>query len=246
MKGYGLIGFPLGHSFSVPYFQKKFEQEGIKDSYYKAFPIDSISKFPELLSSHPELIGLNITIPYKESVLKYLDEIDETADRIGAVNTLHIKNGKLKGFNTDILGFKKSLVSLLENRNYRALVLGTGGAAKAVSFVLDELNIPYRLVSRTPDKQGLSYQELNQKILEEFHLIVNCSPLGMYPHTDSFPEIPYPYLGPGHILFDLIYNPLETEFLKKGRERGAKTLNGLEMLHLQAEASWTIWNENES
>ena len=246
MKGYGLIGFPLGHSFSVPYFQKKFEQEGIKDSYYKAFPIDAISKFPELLRSHPELIGLNITIPYKESVLKYLDEIDETADRIGAVNTLQIKNGKLKGFNTDIVGFKKSLVPLLENRNYRALVLGTGGAAKAVGFVLDELNIPYRLVSRTPDMQGLSYQELNQKILEESHLIVNCSPLGMYPHMDSFPEIPYPYLGSGHILFDLIYNPLETEFLKKGRERGAKTLNGLEMLHLQAEASWTIWNENES
>jgi len=242
MKKYGLIGFPLGHSFSVPYFKEKFSKENLLDSIYEAYPLDQIQKLNKVFDDNPELIGLNVTIPYKEAVIPFLDELEEKAMKIGAVNTIKIKNGKRIGYNTDILGFQNSLLPLIEDSFVQGLILGTGGAAKAVAFVLEELGIPFRYVSSKPSTENINYQDLNENWIKSHTLIIHCSPLGMYPHIDSFPDIPYQYLGEGHILFDLIYNPEETLFLKKGREMGARTKNGLEMLYRQAEASWEIWN----
>ncbi len=247
MKTYGLIGYPLEHSFSQKYFTEKFDKEGINARYLN-FPISSIDDFPELFNHHPYLAGLNVTIPYKEQIFKYLDEIDPTAKSIGAVNVIKITwdNLKytLKGYNSDITGFRKSIFPLLTIDHKTALVLGTGGASKAIAEALEQLNIDFRYVSRTPkDDNAFSYDQLTNEIISEHKLIINTTPLGMYPNTETFPEIPYEALTKEHLLYDLVYNPDETMFLKKGRERGAKTKNGLEMLYLQAEEAWRIWND---
>ncbi len=246
MKTYGLIGYPLEHSFSQKYFTEKFEKEGINARYLN-FPISSMDDFPELFTHHPYLAGLNVTIPYKEQVFRFLDEVDPVAEKIGAVNVIKITwdnlNYTLKGYNSDITGFKKSIFPLLTIDHKKALVLGTGGASKAVVAALEQLNIDFRFVSRTPkDDNTLTYEQLNADIISEHKLIINTTPLGMYPKTDSCPDIPYEALTQEHLLYDLVYNPEETLFLKKGKEKGAKTKNGLEMLHLQAEEAWRIWN----
>ncbi len=247
MKTYGLIGYPLEHSFSQKYFTEKFDNEGINARYLN-FPISSIDDFPELFKHHPYLAGLNVTIPYKEQIFKFLDEIDPAAEKIGAVNVIKITwndlTYSLKGYNSDIIGFRKSIFPLLTIDHKKALVLGTGGASKAVAEALEQLNIEFKYVSRTPKNNStLSYRDLNEKIISEHKLIINTTPLGMYPKTGECPDIPYNTLTHEHLLFDLVYNPEETLFLKNGREQGAKTKNGLEMLYLQAEEGWRIWNE---
>ena len=243
MNLYGLIGFPLTHSFSKKYFTEKFQKENIKDSRYELFEIKEAKQVLEVIKNNPDLKGLNVTIPHKEAVLSYLLEIDAAAKNIGAVNVIKISNGKLKGYNSDYYGFRQSLVNFIgEKKQLKALILGTGGAAKAVKAALQDLAIPFHFVSREKRSPDFSYQDLNAAILSEYKLIINTSPLGMYPKTESFPEIPYQYLTSEHFLFDLVYNPEETTFMKKGTEKGAKTKNGLEMLHLQAEKAWEIWN----
>lgn len=241
MRTFGLIGFPLTHSFSPDYFAKKFDREGIRDAKYKSFPLDKIADLPALLESE-KLSGLNVTIPYKESVIPYLDEIDEIAQVIGAVNCIKITDGKLKGYNTDTWGFTESLKSFLGNIQPKALILGTGGSSKAVAFALDSLNIPYEYVSRQSRNSGITYNDLTAEIINAHHLIINTTPIGMYPGINEAPDIPYEYLTAGHYLFDLIYNPEQTLFLQQGLRYGTRTQNGLKMLHLQAEKSWKIWN----
>jgi shikimate dehydrogenase len=245
MKHYGLIGHPLSHSFSKEYFSKKFEQESITESSYDLFDIDKIDKISEILSKNPKLKGLNVTIPYKETVMKYLTEIDQKAKEIGAVNTVKISDDKqhLKGFNTDYDGFKKSLKPFLDINHERALILGTGGAAKTVKFVLNELNIKCLLVSRNPTNgDEISYDEVNQYVIKHHQLIINTTPVGTFPNTNDCIELPYDYLTDKHLLYDLVYNPALTEFLKKGKEKGCITINGLQMLKIQAEKAWEIWN----
>jgi shikimate dehydrogenase len=237
---YGIIGFPLTHSFSPAYFKKKFAERHI-DAVYEAYPLNDISEFPALFSAHPAIEGLNVTIPYKEAVMPFLDEIDAVAAAIGAVNCVSIRNGVKKGHNTDAAGFELSLVPLLESQHTNALVLGTGGAAKAVLYTLKQLGISYKQVSRQRKEGLLSYEDLTADIVERHKLIINTTPLGMYPDIDNAPAIPYDSIGQGHLLYDLVYNPAETKFLSLGKERGAVTKNGYEMLVLQAEASWKIW-----
>jgi Shikimate 5-dehydrogenase len=249
MKIYGLIGYPLGHSFSAGYFAGKFEKEKIKDCIYKNFSIDDISKLPGIITDNPDLNGLNVTIPYKEQVIKYLDEIDPEAREVGAINTLKIlRTGnahKLKGYNSDVYGFQKSLQPLLKEYHKRALILGTGGASKAIKFVLRKLGIEYISASIEELKENeIRYEVIDKKMIEERLLIIHATPLGTFPNVDSCSPIPYEFLTPKHVLFDLVYNPEETLFLKKGKEKGAKTINGLMMLHMQAERSWEIWNSN--
>ncbi len=242
MNLYGLIGFPLTHSFSKKYFTEKFQKENIADSKYELFEIRQAAQLVGIINHNQDLKGLNVTIPHKETIIPFLDEIDPAAKEIGAVNVIKVSNGKLKGYNSDYYGFRQSLLNFIgETKNIKALILGTGGAAKAVKAALRDLNIPYKFVSRKKEQDNFSYEELNETILSEYKLIINTSPLGMYPKMDSFPEIPYPFIGPEHFLFDLVYNPEETTFMKKGAEKGAKTRNGLEMLHLQAEKAWEIW-----
>ena len=250
MKKLGLIGYPLSHSFSKKYFSNKFQEEGIKGYEYDLYPIENIEAFPKLLEDHPDLVGINVTIPYKEQVIPYLDAIHEEAHAIRAVNTIKIENGKLTGYNTDAYGFEKSVVDLLTNNGEekllpvdQALVLGTGGASKAVLFILKKLNIHPQLVSRTKGKGDLTYQEIDSKILERAKLIVNTTPLGMSPKIESFPNLSYDKLTSKHFLYDLVYNPEKTVFLNKGEMQKAKTKNGLEMLILQAEKSWEIWTK---
>lgn len=245
MKQFGLIGKSLKHSFSKTYFENKFKKENINDSKYNLFELDSIKELNDIIQNTPKLLGLNVTIPYKESVLSELDEIDITAQKIGAINTIKIdKKTKLKkGYNTDYNGFKNSLKPFLENTHERALILGTGGASKAVSFVLEELNIDYLHVSRTPDnKKQICYNEVNEYVIKYHQIIVNTTPLGMYPSIETMPDIDYSLLSSNHLLYDLVYNPEETIFLKKGKEKGCITINGLQMLKIQAEKSWEIWN----
>ena len=241
MKQYGLIGHPLTHSFSKSYFTEKFEKEGI-DGCYRNFDLDEIALVRHILSRHPDLKGFNVTIPYKEAILPYLDELDETTAKIKAVNTVKVlSNGKLKGFNTDVVGFE----ALLERSGFRegsALVLGTGGAAKAVQYVLKKKQIAFQLISRDSSRGDLTYEALTPTLLKEHHLIVNATPLGTFPHVDEAPPIPYDALTQAHTLIDLVYNPAETLFLRQGAQRGAKTFNGLTMLIAQAEASWRVWN----
>lgn len=246
MKIYGLIGYPLSHSFSAGYFKKKFEKENINDSEYRNFEIPSIDLLPEIIKNNSDLIGLNVTIPYKEQVLPYLDEIDEAAKEIGAVNTIKIfrKGDKitLKGYNTDVYGFKETLKPLLKNNHLKALILGTGGAAKAVEYVLKNIGLDVLYISRNPEKTNeRSYQELNEIAIKNFPVIVNSSPIGMYPNIDSCPDIPYQFITSNNLLYDLIYNPSETLFLRKGKEKGALIQNGLPMLELQAEKAYEIW-----
>lgn len=243
MKQYGLIGKTLSHSFSKKYFEEKFKRENI-NAVYENFELNDISQVEGLFSIHSNLCGLNVTIPYKEQIIPYLDEIDEQAKKIGAVNTIYIdkETGKMKGYNTDVYGFKQSLKPFLENQHQRALILGTGGASKAVAYVLNELGITTAFVSRTPQLENqLSYDELNENILASFLLIVNTTPLGTFPNVDEKPTINYDAITPNHLLYDLVYNPAETSFLKEGKKRGALTINGEQMLQLQAEKAWEIW-----
>ena len=247
MRRFGLIGKSLQHSFSKTYFEEKFFKETIKDAEYDLFELREISELPALIKSTSELRGLNVTIPYKEEVLPFLDEIDESAKRVGAANTISIaKNGSLKGFNTDYLAFKMSLENWLETRIEKALILGTGGAAKAVQVALEDLGINYSLISRKSEGETISYEELKTKsdLLKNSQLIVNATPLGTSPNIEGTPDINFELLNASHHLYDLVYNPEETLFMKKGRWQRAKTKNGLEMLYLQAEKSWEIWNSN--
>lgn len=242
MKQFGLIGYPLSHSFSKGYFTEKFAKENIVDCRYDIFPLEKIEDFTELCNTNNKLAGLNVTIPYKEKIIPFLDELDETAANIGAVNTIKFSNHKKIGFNSDAYGFEMSLKPLLKSHHTSALILGTGGASKAVEYVLKKLGIDYQNVSRNKSEKAIAYEEVNDSIIQQSTLIINCSPIGMYPNIDSAPNIPYQFLTDNHILYDLIYNPEETQFLKEGKQRGAQTKNGLEMLYLQAERSWEIWN----
>lgn len=243
MHKLGLLGKNISYSFSRGYFKSKFEKEGITDVTYENFDIEDISMFPSIISSTEGLRGLNVTIPYKQAVMPFLDKIDKKAKAIGAVNTIKVKkNGKLVGYNTDCYGFKKSLKPYLKAHHNNALILGTGGASKAVACVLKKLGIAYEYVSRT-NSPGVrfTYEELNESIIDKFEIIINCSPLGTFPNIDNCPNIPYEGISEKHILYDLIYNPLETKFLKIGKQHNATTINGLKMLELQAEKSWSIW-----
>ena len=248
MQKYGLIGYPLKHSFSIGYFNEKFEAENI-DAQYVNFEIPDIRDFMEVIEENPNLCGLNVTIPYKEQVIPYLDELDKDTAKIGAVNVIKIirlPKGKVKlvGYNSDIVGFTQSIEPLLQPHHTKALILGTGGASKAVFHGLDNLGIKATFVSRTKKSDDiLTYRELTPEIMQEHTGIVNTSPLGMYPKVDFCPDIPYDQLTPNHLLYDLLYNPNETLFMKKGKEQGAVVKNGLEMLLLQAFASWEIWNK---
>ena len=243
MKVFGLIGYPLSHSFSKGFFAEKFQKEGINDCIYENFSLEDISQFPALLEQQPDLRGLNVTIPYKEAVLPWLDELSPAAEQIKAVNCIQFHEGIRIGFNTDVMGFKRSLQPLLKPHHTNALVLGTGGAAKAVMFVLQELNIPYTVVSRRAHDGVITYNMLDKDIIAAHTIIINTSPLGMYPQVHAAPPIPYELITKHHLLYDLIYNPAETLFLKQGAAKGAAIKNGHEMLVLQAEASWDIWNE---
>lgn len=248
MNTYGLIGFPLSHSFSVKYFSEKFVREGIVNCNYINFPIPDIGILPRLIAENESLKGLNVTIPYKEQVIPYLDETDRIISSVRAVNTIKIsRQGDhvlLKGYNTDVYGFETSLKPWLKGNNRHALILGTGGASKAVAYVLRSLGFDITYVSRKPgNADQISYAQVTPEIILRSGVIVNGSPVGMYPDVTSCPALPYEFLTPSHVLYDLIYNPHETLFLKKGRERGAVTINGQLMLQLQAEKSWEIWNE---
>lgn len=242
-KQLGLIGRNLEHSFSLEFFKKKFLSQGIVEWNYNLFSINEINKFPELIKKVSNLVGLNVTIPYKEIIIEYLDELSPEAKEISAVNTIFIKGKKLIGYNTDVNGFWKSLVPLLKKQDQKALVLGSGGSSKAICYVLKKLNIEYLIVSRNPNENSsISYSNLDKEIISEYKLIVNTTPLGMFPETEKCPDIPYHYLNENHLLYDLIYNPSTTLFLDKGIEKGCRVKNGLEMLHIQAEESWKIWN----
>ncbi len=244
MKHYGLIGFPLEHSFSKKYFTDKFAKEGI-DATYDLYEIDDIQQFVEIKCIE-NLSGLNVTIPYKEQIIPFLDELDKIAKEIGAVNVVKFvresNNTKLKGFNSDAVGFENSIVPYLKNYHKKALILGTGGASKAIEYVLKKLGIEVIFVSRNPKENQLSYKDLDSSILSEYLVVVNATPLGTFPRIDACPDIPYEFLTDKHLLFDVVYNPAETLFMKKGKEQGAIVLNGEKMLIEQAEEAWRIWN----
>jgi shikimate dehydrogenase len=244
-RRFGLIGFPITHSFSPGYFTKKFEEMGLTNCRYDAFPLTSVDLIAKLLTDIPTLEGLNVTIPYKSQVIPYLHEISEEAAAIGAVNVIKIRNGKLTGYNSDVYGFEKSLLKFLPNPlpvGLKALVLGTGGAAKAVQFCLKKLGIPYKPVSRQPGTDALSYGEISPSIFESHQLVINTTPLGMAPNLDAAPPIPYELVTPHHYFYDLIYNPEKTQFLAFAEASGGHVHNGLAMLYLQAERAWEIWN----
>jgi shikimate dehydrogenase len=238
---YGIIGFPLTHTFSPAYFKKKFAELDIR-AEYEAYPLAGISEFPALIEANDELEGLSVTIPYKEAIMQYMDDLDAVAAEIGAVNCIAITNGVKKGYNTDVTGFAESLNPLLQPWHTHALILGTGGASKAVAWVLGQLGISYQKVSRTRQDGCLMYDELTTSKIAECKLIINTTPLGMYPHVDTAVEIPYDGAGGKHLFYDLVYNPAETKFLSLGKAQGATIKNGFEMLQLQAEAAWKIWN----
>ena len=278
MTTYGLIGYPLGHSFSRKFFTEKFEKEGI-DAQYLNFEIPSIEEFPEIIKNNPELRGLNVTIPYKQQVMQYLDDISEEAKAIGAVNVVRIERpspqpspimgretmrnagnkpdglpikgdmseglrGSLIGYNSDVIGFVESIRPLLKAHHKKALILGTGGASKAIRYGLEKkLGMKTLFVSRNAREGMITYEEVTAEVLKEYEVIVNCSPVGMYPHVDECPALPYEAMNENNLLYDLVYNPLETLFMKKGAEQGATVKNGLEMLHLQAIASWKFWEK---
>jgi len=257
MKKFGLIGYPLAHSFSQRYFTEKFEKEGFEDCEYEIFPMQNLSELPELIKTHPDLCGLNVTVPHKIGVIYYLDKLDPAAKAIDAVNCIKIVNQhpveaffsgelstlkvRLEGYNTDAYGFETSLRPLLKKHHTKALILGAGGAARAVAYVLHKLGISFKHVSRRSIKKQLSYEQLNGDIIKDCTLIINTTPVGTFPHIDECPDISYEHLTPKHLLYDLVYNPVETEFLRRGKQHGAAVKNGLEMLHLQAEKSWEIW-----
>jgi shikimate dehydrogenase len=243
MRQFGLIGYPLGHSFSKGFFTEKFSAEGI-DARYDNFPLESITAFPELLQSHPQLEGLNVTIPYKEQVVKYLHQQSTVVKAIGACNCIKITNGQLYGHNTDVVGFEKSLCRKLAGHHKKALVLGTGGASKAVQYVLDKLRISYVVISRKADPANgiVDYSSLQKAEIKDATLWINTTPLGMYPQIDEAPPLDYEMITSRHYLYDLVYNPSETRFLALGKAKGATIENGFEMLIIQANESWAIWN----
>ena len=244
MREFGLIGRNISYSFSEGYFSNKFKELGITDCGYSTFDLSDISELKDLLKSKPNLKGFNITIPYKEDVIDFLDEIDESAKSIKAVNTVKIEGGKLIGFNTDTFGFRTSIKPFFEPQHRKALILGTGGAAKAIAFVLEQLGVDYFYVSRNPKaEKEISYSDLTKEAITNFPFIINCSPVGTFPNIDVCPDIPYEGITSSHLLYDLVYNPEETLFLKKGKENGASIVNGLSMLHHQAEEAWRIWNK---
>lgn len=263
MKHYGLIGYPLSHSFSQKFFTEKFKKEKIADHVYELFELKNLSDFPELLRANTKLCGLNVTVPHKIGILRYMDWISEEARSVGAVNCIRISSEsavlaafsgevgiqdhdfKLEGFNTDVYGFEHSLKPLLQKHHTRALLLGNGGAARAVKCVLDKLKIEYILVTRRPDRRSVLFKDLTPKMVADHPLIINTTPLGTSPNIHECPPIPYEGITENHLLYDLIYNPEQTLFLKKGYDLGAATKNGYEMLVLQAEKSWEIWKSNE-
>lgn len=241
MRKFGLVGKNISYSFSKTYFTKMFLDLDLTDCEYHNFDIKSIKEFPTILAHN--IKGLNVTIPYKEEVIDYLDELDEVAKEIGAVNTIKfVKKDQLKGFNTDVYGFEGSLTPLLQRHHRKALVLGTGGASKAIIFVLKKLKIEYLVVSRNPEYRQISYQNISEKTIKDHTIIINCTPLGTYPDVEKCPNIPYQYVTDRHLMYDLIYNPNKSKFLIKGEKKGATICNGLRMLELQAEKSWEIWN----
>lgn len=248
MKTYGLIGYRLGHSFSRSFFTEKFANENLPDHEYVNFELDSIEEFPKVFNQGKDICGLNCTIPYKQQIIQFLDEIEAEAAQIGAVNTVKIinKNGQriLKGYNTDLYGFEHSLRPMLEGKHRKALILGTGGASKAIKFLFDKMGIAYlsATTKAEPGEKEIRYNHLTEDLMNEYLIVVNATPLGTFPKADTCPDIPYQFITKDHVLYDLVYNPEETLFLKKGKAQGAKTKNGLEMLHLQALRAWEIWN----
>ena len=245
MDKYGLIGYPLGHSFSQSYFNEKFQNENI-DALYENFEIPSIENFPEIIETNPNLRGLDVTIPYKEKVISYLDVISPEAREIGAVNVIKVeRKGKstyLTGYNSDVIGFTRSIEPLIEKYHKKALILGTGGASKAINYGLKSLGLETVFVSRYRKPDTICYEDITPKVIKEYNVIVNCTPLGMFPHTDECPNLPYEAMNTQTLLYDLIYNPDTTMFMQKGAEHGATVKNGLEMLLLQAFASWEFWH----
>ena len=249
MRKFGLIGYPLSHSFSQDFFSKKFLQENIKDAQYENFPIASINELNTLWQKHPTLEGINVTIPYKKEIIPFIQYPSSVVEKIKACNCIRKFNNELYGYNTDVIGFEKSLLPLLKSHHTNALILGTGGAAAAVEYVLQKLSIAYQLVSRSNQQVAsifkapiINYAALNDEMIHQHTLIINTSPIGMYPNVTDAPSIPYEGIGSNHYLYDLVYNPAETLFLSKGKEKGAAIKNGLDMLHIQAEESWVIWN----
>lgn len=241
---FALLGKDISYSFSRGYFSEKFKKLGLENHTYINLDLPKIEDFPTAIQEIKGLKGINVTIPYKQDIFKFLDKVDKTARRIGAVNTIKFtKKGNLKGYNTDAFGFENSLKPLLKNHHKKALILGTGGASKAIAYVLKKNNIKYKFVSRSPKgKKQISYDALSEKILKKHLIIINCTPIGTFPNIEKSPNIPYQFITKNHLLYDLIYNPAETNFLSKGKEKGAIIKNGLEMLELQAEKSWEIWN----
>lgn len=243
MRHFGLVGYPLSHSFSEKYFADKFSKEQIPNVSYVNYPLESVDDFNKLINSIADLKGLNVTVPFKTSIIPFLDDLDPVAEKIGAVNTILFKNGKTKGYNTDSIGFRESLKPFLAKEHSRALIFGTGGSSKAIAFVLDELQIPYFFVSRASSgKQVISYTDLNKSSLKTFRLLINCTPVGLFPNVNELLPIDLNGIGKNHLVYDLIYNPKETKLLKEAKQRGALVVNGLSMLQIQAEASWKIWN----
>jgi len=246
MRKFGLIGYPLGHSFSKKYFTEKFLKEHIKDCSYENYQLENLDTFSELVSSEKELFGLNITIPYKSEIIRFLDEIDADAEEIGAVNVINIKRHlnqiKLYGYNSDVTGIRDTLLPFIGNSVTNALVLGTGGSSRAVCYVLKKLGLKVDLVSRDRKPGALIYSEIDKAVLERTQIIINTTPLGMFPNISGLPDINYHNLNKNHILFDLVYNPEITSFLKRGAEQGCTVISGLKMLHSQADKSWEIWN----
>jgi shikimate dehydrogenase len=243
-KRFGLLGRNISYSFSRGYFKEKFKKENLQDCSYENFDLAEITLFPDIIKNSPnEIKGVNVTIPYKQEVMPYLDKLSKKAAKIGAVNTIKItKDGQLKGYNTDYYGFKKSLEPLLQKHHKKALILGTGGASKAVAFALEELGIDYQFVARGNKPNTIEYSAVDQHLFDEYHIIINCTPLGTSPNFEDCPPIAYEFFSNKHIAYDLIYNPAETQFMKNAKQKGAQTKNGLSMLELQAEKSWEIWN----
>ena len=244
MDKYGIIGYPLGNSFSRGFFTEKFAREHI-EAQYMNFEIPNVEMLRDVLNENPELRGLNVTLPYKTAVIPLLDELSDDARNIGAVNVIRVRNGYLKGFNSDIIGFMGSIRPLLQPHHKKALILGTGGASRAIRVGLTQLGLQWKHVSRSAREDMFTYSELSPEILHEYEVIVNCSPVGMYPHVDESPAIPYESLTDRNLLFDCVYNPESTQFMQRGAQQGATVKNGLEMLHLQAIASWEFWNSED-
>ncbi len=244
MNLYGLIGYPLGHSFSKKYFNDKFREEGLEDCFFELYPLETIGQFPALLEQHPQLQGLAVTIPYKEAVMPYMCSVTPEVEFIGALNCIEFLPEGLRGHNTDIIGFEHSFVPLLQHHHTKALVLGTGGESKAVQFVLKKLNIPFLVISRKRGGENvIRYEDIDEQVLQEYTIIINCTPIGMSPNEQEKPLLPYEHINFAHYLYDLVYKPAITSFLAEGEKRGATTKNGYDMLIIQAEENWKIWNE---